>query len=297
MAGGLDFGGEPGVKVIGPLFATALAAIVLGSMERRGFLSVGILTLASILLVPLVLNYTLVAYADLPMSAVYVSSVIYLMEYIRSRDRGMLWLSALLLGVTALVRVEAPLLFAVNFAVLLLFGQSSRTRDLLLYLAVFSLAWIPWQIISRVALSVDSGFSGLILAPFDDVIRGQFDWPRVGAIIQYFLNMTIKWYSWGLTFPLTAAGLIVLFLRDRRTAAVLTSLLAGNLLVQIVEYYSSVYFDVEIFGDKLSYFLESGWDRMTLHWAPLGLYGAGVAIIALLKRNDVVTDVRSVRPV
>ena len=297
MAGGLDFGGEPGVKVIGPLFATALAAIVLGSMERRGFSLVGMLTSTAIFLVPLVLNYTLVAYADLPMSAVYVSSVIYLMEYIRSRDRGMLWLSALLLGVTALVRVEAPLLFAVNFAVLLLFGRSSRTRDLLLYLAVFSLAWIPWQIISRVALSVDSGFSGLILAPFDDVIRGQFDWARVGAIIQYFLNTTIKWYSWGLTFPLTAAGLILLFLRDRRAAAVLTSLLAGNLLVQIVEYYSSVYLDIEIFEDKLNYFLETGWDRMTLHWAPLGLYGAGLAIIALLKRNDVVTDVRSVRPV
>ena len=100
-----------------------------------------------------------------------------------------------------------------------------------------------------------------------------------------------------MTFPLTAAGLILLFLRDRRAAAVLTSLLAGNLLVQIAEYYSSVYLDVEISGDKLNYFLESGWDRMTLHWAPLGLYSAGVAVIALLKRNDVVTDVRSVRPV
>ena len=297
MAGGLDFGGEPGLKLTGPLFATALAAIVLGSMERRGFSLVGMLTSTAIFLVPFVLSYAVVAYADLPMSAVYVASAIYLIEYLRGRDRGFFWLSGLLLGATALVRLEAPLLFAVNFAVLLLFGRSSRTRDLLLYLAVFSLAWIPWQIISRVALSVDSGFSDLILAPFDDVIRGQFDWPRVGAIIQYFLNMTIKWYSWGLTFPLTAAGLILLFLRDRRAAAVLTSLLAGNLLVQIVECYSSVYLDIEIFEDKLNYFLETGWDRMTLHWAPLGLYGAGVAIIALLKRNDVVTDVRSVRPV
>ena len=194
---GLDFGGEPGLQLTGPLFATALAAIVLGSMERRGFLSVGILTLASILLVPLVLNYTLVAYADLPMSAVYVASAIYLIEYLRGRDRGFFWLSGLLLGATALVRLEAPLLFAVNFAVVLLFGRSSRTRDLLLYLAVFSLAWIPWQIISRVALSVDSGFSGLILAPFDDVIRGQFDWPRVGAIIQYFLNTSYQMVAGG----------------------------------------------------------------------------------------------------
>ena len=146
-------------------------------------------------------------------------------------------------------------------------------------------------------LGIDGGTSSLILAPVDDVIRGQFDWPRVGAIAQYFLKRAVRWSWWGFTFPVTAAGLIVLFLRDRRMAAVFASLLAGNLLVQIVEYYSSVYFDVEIFGDKLGYFPESGWDRMTLHWAPLGLYGAGVAIIALLKRNDVVTDVRSVRPV
>ena len=119
----------------------------------------------------------------------------------------------------------------------------------------------------------------------------------MGAIVQYFLERAVLWNWWGLTFPLTAAGLIVLFLRDRRTAAVFASLIAGNLLVQIVEYYSSVYLDIEIFEDKLNYFLETGWDRMTLHWAPLGLYGAGLAIIALLKRNDVVTDVRSVRPV
>ena len=297
MAGGLDFGGEPGLKLIGPLFATALAAIVLGSMERRGFSLVGMLTSTAIFLVPVVLSYAAVAYADLPMSAVYVASAIYLIEYLHSRDRGFFWLSALLLGAAALVRLEAPLLFAVNLAVLLLFGRSSRTRDLLLYLAVFALAWIPWQIISRAVLGVDSGFSGLILAPFDDVIRGQFDWPRVGAIIRYFLNATLKWYSWGLTFPLTAAGLIVLFLRDRRTASVFTSLIAGNLLVQIAEYYSSVYLDVEISGDKLNYFLESGWERMTLHWAPLGLYGAGVAIIALLKRSDAAAGAPSTRSV
>ena len=107
------------------------------------------LTSASIIVVPFVLSYTFVAYADLPMSAVYVASAIYLIEYLRSRDRGFLWLSALLLGATALVRLEAPLLFAVNFAVLLLFARSSRTRDLLLYLAAFALAWIPWQIISE----------------------------------------------------------------------------------------------------------------------------------------------------
>ena len=65
----------------------------------------------------------------------------------------------------------------------------------------------------------------------------------MGAIIRYFLNATLKWYSWGLTFPLTAAGLIVLFLRDRRAATVFAALLAGNLLIQIVEYYSSVNYD------------------------------------------------------
>ena len=297
MAGGLDFAGEPGLKLIGPLFATALAAIVLGLMERRGSAFAGMLTAAAIFLVPFALSYTFSAYADLPMGAVYVSSAIYLIEYIRSRDRGFLWLSALLLGATALVRLEAPLLFAVNFAVLLLFGRSSRIRDLILYLAVFALAWIPWQIISRVALGIDGGFSSLIFAPVDDVIRGQFDWPRVGAIIQYFLERAIRWTWWGLTFPVTAAGLIVLFLRDRRTAAVFTSLLAGNLLVQIAEYYSSVYLDVEISGDRLNYFLESGWDRMTLHWAPLGLYGAGVALIALLRRCDAAASIPSLRSV
>ena len=296
MTGGLDFGGEPGLKLIGPLFATALAAIVLGSMHGKGFSWVGMLTSASIIVVPFVLSYTFVAYADLPMSAVYVASAIYLIEYLRSRDRGFFWLSALLLGATALVRLEAPLLFAVNFAVLLLFGRSSRTRDLLLYLAVFSLAWIPWQIISRVVLHIDSGFSALIFAPFDDVIRGQFDWPRVGAITWYFLERVVRWSWWGFTFPVTAAGLILLFLRDRRMAAVFASLLAGNLLVQMVEYYSSVYLDVEISGDKLNYFLESGWDRMTLHWAPLGLYGAGVALIALLKRSEAVAGTPSTRP-
>ena len=297
MAGGLDLGGEPAVKVVGVLFGSALAAIILGSMARHGFAWVGMLTSTAIFLVPFALSYSFVAYADLPMSAVYVASAIYMIEYLRGRGRGLLWLSALLLGATALVRVEAPLLFAVNFAVLLIFGRSSRFRDLLLYLAVFMLAWAPWQIISRAVLGIDGGYASLIIAPADDVIRGQFDWPRVGAIIEYFLTATIEWSSWGFTFPLAVAGLIVLFLRDKRTAAILASLLAGNLFVQVVEYYSSVYSDIELSEDILNYFLESGWDRMTLHWAPLGLYGAGMAIIALLRRGDAAAGIRLARPV
>ena len=118
MAGGLDFAGEPGLKLIGPLFATGLAAIVLGCMHRKGFSWVGMLTTAAIFFVPFALSYTFSAFADLPMGAVYVASAIYLSEYIRCRDRGFLWLSALLLGAAALVRVEAPLPFAVNLAVL-----------------------------------------------------------------------------------------------------------------------------------------------------------------------------------
>ena len=108
----------------------------------------------------------------------------------------------------------------------------------------------------------------------------------MGTIIEYFLTRTIRWTWWGFTFPVTAAGLIVLFLRDRRAAAVFASLLAGNLAVQAAEYYSSVNYDAQITGDKLMYFLESGWDRMTLHWAPLGIYGAGMAVIALLRHDD-----------
>ena len=296
MAAGLDFAGEPGLKLIGPLFAAALAAIVLGSIERRGYPLVGVLTAAAIFLVPFALSYSFAAYADLPMGAVYVASAIYLSEYIRCRRRGFLWLSVLLLGATALVRVEAPLAFVVNLAVLLLFARRTRVRDTLLCVAVFALAWTPWQIISRVALDIDGGFSNLIFAPANDVIQGRFDWPRVGAIIEYFLTRTIRWTWWGFTFPITAAGLIVLFLRDRPAATVFASLVLGNLLVQTFEYYSSVYYDAQITGDILMYFLESGWDRMTLHWAPLGIYGAGMAVIALLRHHDS-ADVLATRPI
>ena len=36
---------------------------------------------------------------------------------------------------------------------------------------------------------------------------------------------------------------------------------------------------------------------MTLHWAPLGLYGAGMAVIALLRRGDAAAGIRLARPV
>ncbi|MDP6182300.1 MAG: hypothetical protein QF609_00635 [Gammaproteobacteria bacterium] len=296
MAGALDLGGEPGVKVIGPLFAAALAAVVLGSIDRRGTGWVGTLTSAAIVVAPFALSYTFVAYAELPMTAVYVVSSIYLIEYVRSSNRGALWLSALLLGVTSLIRLEAPFLFAVNFAVLLFYGRVGRARNAVTYLAVFALAWGPWQIISRVVLGVDSGFTGLVLAPFEDIVRGEFDWPRVGAIAKYFLERAVFWEWWGLTFPLAASGLIVLFFRDRQAGILLASLIAGNLLVQLYEYYSSVYLDVEIFGDKLHYFLESGFDRMTLHWAPLGIYGAGLAISTLRDRAGAAASTASMRP-
>lgn len=303
MAGAIDLGGEPAVKWLGPLFSTALAAVVLGATHRGGSSRVAMLTVAAMLVVPFTLGHTLLAFADMPMSALYVASAIYLIEYLRTRDRGLLLLSALLLGATALMRWEAPLPFAVNFAALLLFGRSSRIRDCITYLAVFALAWTPWQIISRAVLGINDVSSSLIFSPVDDVIHSRFDWPRVGAIVQYFLEQTVSWHLWGLTFPLTAAGLIVLFFHDRRAAAVFASLIAGNFLVQLVTYYTTVYLDeaqgIPISGEPdrvLFFFLDSGWNRMTMHWAPLGIYGAGMAIIALLRRDDASTSIPSTRP-
>ena len=251
------------------------------------------LTVAAMLVVPFTLGFTVVAYADMPMSALYVASAIYLIEYLRTRNLSLFWLSALLLGATALMRWEAPLLFAVNFTALLLFGRSSRIRDCIAYLAVFALAWTPWQIISRAVLGINDVSSSLIFSPIDDAIYGRFDWPRVGAIAQYFLEQSVSWNLWGLTFPLTAAGLIVLIFHDRRVAAVFASLIAGNFLVQLVAYYTAVYVDeqqgIPMVGEPhriLFFFLDNGWNRMTMHWAPLGIYGMGIAITALLKCGD-----------
>ena len=303
MAGALDLGGEPAVKVIGPLFATALAAIVLGSIHRSAASWIAMLTVAAMLAVPYTLGHMLDAFADMPMTAFYVASAVYLTQYLRSRDRGLLLLSALLLGATALMRWEAPLLFAVSFGALLFFGRLSRLRDSALYLAVFALAWTPWQIISRAALGIDDVSSGLIFSPVDDAIHGRFDWPRVGFIAQYFLEQAAQWHLWGLTFPLTAAGLIVLYALDKRMATIFASLIAGNFLVQLTTYYATVYVDeaqgIPMIGEPheiLFFFLDSGWNRMTMHWAPLGIYGAGMAIIALLRRANS-ADVPSARPV
>ncbi len=303
MAGAIDLGGEPAVKLLGPLFATALAAVVLGAIHRGGSSLVAMLTAAAMLAVPYTLGFTVVAYADMPMSAFYVASAIYLIEYLRTRNHGLFWLSALLLGATALMRWEAPLLFAVSFTALLLFGRGSRIRDCIAYLAVFALAWIPWQIISRAVLGISDASSSLIFSPVEDVIHSRFDWPRVGAIAQYFLEQTVSWHLWGLTFPLTAAGLIVLYFLNRRTAAAYAVILIGNFLVQLITYYTTVYLDeaqgIPISGEPdkiLFYFLDNGWNRMTLHWAPLGIYGAGMAIMALLIRDDAITGIPSTRP-
>ena len=72
---------------------------------------------------------------------------------------------------------------------------------------------------------------------------------------------------WSLTFPLTAAGLILVLVWERRVGAALTALIAGNLLVLLHEYYSSVYYGVDIFGDKLGYFLR---ERIRPNDAALG---------------------------
>ncbi len=282
MAGALDLGGEPAVKLIGPLFAGSLAAVVAGALARQGSAWIGTLVAVAVLVVPFALSYTFIAYADAPMAAAYVASSIYLVEYVRRGNRGALWISAALIGVTSLVRLEAPALFAVNLAVLILFARSERLRSAAIYLGAFVLAWVPWQIISRLVLGIEGGFANLALAPFSDFVTGEFDLNRVGVISEYFLNRVVFWEWWSLTFPLTAAGLILVLVWERRVGAALTALIAGNLLVLLHEYYSSVYYDVDIFGDKLGYFLESGFDRMTLHWAPLGIFGAGLAIQALL---------------
>ena len=136
----------------------------------------------AVLVVPFALSYTFIAYADAPMAAAYVASSIYLVEYVRRGNRGALWISAALIGVTSLVRLEAPALFAVNLAVLILFAPSERLRSAAIYLGAFVLAWVPWQIISRLVLGIEGGFANLALAPFSDFVTGEFDLNRVGLI-------------------------------------------------------------------------------------------------------------------
>ena len=296
MAGAWSLGGEPAVKLVGPMFAAALTLALAGVIGRSGHGWLGSVVAVSVIATPTFFTYATTAYADVPMAAAYSVSAIYLVDALFGGARRRLWLSAFALGVAALLRIEAPAMLLLHLLLIALFAQR-RLLAGALYVAVFLAAWLPWQIAQRTTAVVSDQITTLALAPFEALFAGHVDIDRTVQILRHLWAEVWQVNAWGLAFPLGIGAIIVLVYLQPRLGSLWLALLIGNVGIHLYLLYSTL-------GDRrpLSYFLATVADRMILHWAPLLIFVAGMAGVLLMslqtpmRRRSVLSKVAAKQP-
>ena len=278
-SGALALGGEPAVKIVAPLYAAALAAVVAGAVGRRGPRWVGHLTAMASVASPVMLGFAIVAYADVPFAAAATISLLYVLEFAAHLDSRVAWLAALAGAASTLLRPEAPLLLATQIPVLaMLASGAGRFVWPLRFIGVFAVAWVPWQVLSRIVINVADGDlarAGVLPA---DIANGNVDWDRLGVIGSYFGQTAVSPTTWGLAFVVMLAGIGVLLVRRRRVGVATLLLMLLNSLAMFVLLYSVPEPDRFLVDP----WLVAGFDRLALHWVPVGTVVAGLALQDLL---------------
>ena len=279
-AGALSLGGEAASKLVAPLYLGALGAVVAGSVSRAGKRWVGSLAALAAITTPMMLGYTLVAYADVPFAAAATISNVYLLEFARRRQSSTLWLVALTAAATAMLRLEAPALAAIQILIILTLAHG-RTRLIapIGYLAVYASASAPWQVISRTVISVGDVDSLRAAVLPTDLLTGSIEFDRLRQIGAFFGSTIVSPTAWSLAFALMLVGIAILLVHHRGLGFTALAIVLLNSLVMFAVFYS-VPSSAERLYDR---WLVTAFDRLLLHWVPIGAVAAGLALQCLLR--------------
>jgi hypothetical protein len=258
------------LQSIFPMYLLSLAALLIANLRHRTGLTVALACALFLVVTPLVQLQATIAYADLPFAFYYVGSAIYLYRFLTERKLAWLTISAILVGLAGWTRTESPIYFAINLAVLFAFTRPLRDalKHAVIYTGIFAALWLPWTIYTRLANYGD--YFGFAPIGFMDVLAGQLDTARLGAILDYLGQRSVATQDWGLLW--IALPVALLFgIKYWRMHAPLIILITLNLLAVIYTYYVATaqsYFSVD-------WWLATGFDRMNLHWIPLCAFYLG----------------------
>lgn len=262
--------GDKLVKTLLSLTFAALLAVFYSNLRRFcGPLTSWLATLA-LATTPLLLEHSTIAYANLTLSFYYVTSVLYLLNYINRGELGFLLLSGLMAGIAAWTRPEGPLLLGLNALVLLIFSLRRRAlRSTLLYILPSCCFAFPWIVYSRYILKTSNPFWSYAIAAITSFLTGHVDWDKLAMILRYFGQTVGVYARWGGVWIAFLAMVILCIDRLKHHSYLLLTILL-NVAAVIFMYYATP----EI--NPLSWWLRTGFDRMILHFFPLLVFAAAL---------------------
>ena len=261
------------VQVIFPAYLLSLILVFYARLREMANRAIALVCALLLAATPFLLSLATIGYANIPFAFYYVVSALYLYQFLRERKPSWLILSALLLGLAGWTRSEAPVYFAINIVVLVVFLRFTREtiKPLSVYGAIVLILWLPWNIYWRAA-----GLGDFLAGGFDvfkEIALNRWDVQRILDISSFFFSSALAFRTWSLLWIAFPIALIVGW-RQRRAFAPLIALIVLNSFALIFFYYAA--------GSNaqltIHRWLETGFDRMALHFGPLILFLFGLAL-------------------
>lgn len=267
--------GEPFVKSIFSFYLIAILMVFCGSLKRYGCGYLGSAGTLMLAVTPLVFFHSTIAYANLPMAFYYTASVIYLYQFFHDNSRGFLMLSSVLIGAGCWTRPDGLIWLFPNLTVLMVYAlRRKQWLDPVFYLCPILIFFLPWSVFTRYIIETESPYFGSVLESLRQIFTLNIKMAHLGTILGYFYRQLFireTWLvvrgvlGWGYIWPFFFSVLILYCTRIKKYSYLL-SIIGLDILVLFFIYYTAGS------GDRLSWFLITGFNRITLHFFPLILF-------------------------
>ncbi len=267
--------GESFVESIFPFYFIAMLAVFYGSLKRCGCGYLGLIGTLMLAVTPFVFFHSTIAYANLPMAFYYMASVIYLYQFFKSNNRAFLMLSSVLLGIGCWTRPDGLIWVFPSLVVLAVYSLRRKQWLVPIFYLVPILGFsLPWSIFAKYIIDASSPYLASALESIKQFFTLDINTAYVVDILRYFYQQVFMKENWLVVGGVLGWGYIwllffsvlILYCTKLRKYSYLLALIGLDVFTLFFIYYASG------FDGRLSWFLETGFNRITLHFFPLLLY-------------------------
>ena len=146
---------EQTIKLLFPLFTLSFLVLFWGSFRREKSRQTSLLLVTLLATLPILLEYTLRAYAEIPLTFYYTLSTLYLYFWCKEGKETDLWVGVLFSAFAAWTKNEGQALFAINaviFGVTRFLSSSSPVRRKIVEMGILLLPFLllsPWWLLLK----------------------------------------------------------------------------------------------------------------------------------------------------
>jgi hypothetical protein len=226
--------------------------------------------------IPLLVQYSMIGYANIPYTYYYVMGVISMAIGLADRHPGRILAGALLLALSAWTRLEGPEFWLIAILALAAIWKREMLnwRTVLVIVSPILLVGGSWALFRSINHAAP-GEETVMLSALTRILHGELHLQAIYQIIRFTAYLVIKTHVYGVLMPLVIGLSLLLAIfkprvrKDRLSMTVLASGLLAGAGVMFMYYLTS--YD-ETMGLDLSTWLGTGYDRML--FGPLVLLAA-----------------------